>query len=155
MSKKEPSLSEKLAALHIEIEALRGRPIADWEVLRQMTPSQILQCFAWHHVTYDTWIEDARMQNHPSVLTPLYVPVHRERTAKIDVPTIAKSKRIRKTQAIHVAKMAEKRGGIADVDPPFLLPRARPKQKIKSRGFQGSRGFDGSIRWRDQRRKQK
>lgn len=145
MKRKEPTLTEKLAALHIEIETLRGRPIADWSVIRDMTPSQILQLFAWHHVTYHTWIEEARLRNHPSVITPLYVPVHDERTAKTDIPVIAKSKRIRKNRLIHKAKMAEKMGEIVEV------PKMRPKKKIQSRGFQGSRKFDGTIKWKSKK----
>ena len=145
---------ERLAALHIENEALKGNPIADWSVIRDMTPEQLCGLFDWHHVSYFAWVEEAHLQNHPSIITPLYVPVHRERTAKIDIPTIAKSKRIRKKRAVHVAKMAEKIGK-QEQGPTIELPRSRPKQKIQSRGFQGSRGFDGSIRWRDQQRKTK
>ncbi len=111
--RRQPNMAEKLAALHIEIQAIRGNPIAQWEVLREMTPAQINSLFHWHHVTYHAWIEEARMENHPSVLTPLYIVAHRERTAKIDVPQLAKTKRI-----------VAKRNGTA-----------KPKQKIKSRGF--------------------
>ena len=142
---------ERLAALHIEIEALKGDPIADWSVLRDMTAKQICSLFQFHHVSYHAWIKEAHLRNHPSVLTPLYTPVHRERTAKIDIPTIAKSKRIRAKRAAHKAELNKKIGK----EPAGELPRPRPKNKIQSRGFQGSRGFDGTIRWRDQRRKAK
>lgn len=113
MSRKTPNLTEQVAALHIEIQAIRGNPIADWSVLRQMTAKQINSLFQWHHVTYDAWIEEAQMRNHPSVITPLYIVAHRERTAKIDIPQIAKTKRI-----------TAKQNGTAE-----------PKQKIRSRGF--------------------
>lgn len=150
---------ERLAALHIENEALKGDPIADWAVIRQMTPADLCGLFDWHHVSYFAWVEEAHLQNHPSIITPLYIPVHRERTAKIDVPTIARSKRIRKKQAVHAEKMAAKVGKAFSThkvpETWSELPRSRPKKKIQSRGFQGSRGFDGSIRWRDQRRKGK
>jgi len=114
--RKEPTLTEKLAALHIEIEAIRGNPIADWSVLRDMTAEQICSLFQWHHVTYHAWLLEAgneKMLNHPSILTPMYISAHRERTAKVDIPQIAKTKRI----------VARRNG------------TRKPRQKIRSGGF--------------------
>jgi hypothetical protein len=96
MSTREPNATEKIAALHIELEALKGDPICDWETLKKMSPEQICKLFQWHHTTYDVWIDDPKQKNHPTVLKPLYWPVHRERTAKIDQPIISKIRRILK-----------------------------------------------------------
>jgi hypothetical protein len=54
-----------------------------------MTPDQVCSLFAWHHVTYHEWCG----HNHPTVLQPLYIVEHRERTAKIDLPTLPKVRR--------------------------------------------------------------
>lgn len=70
---------------------------------------------------------------------------HREKTRKVDVPGIAKRKRIARAEAAHQARMAAKAGEerraailLAAVE---SVGRARPKrpwpkQKIRSRGFQ-------------------
>jgi hypothetical protein len=39
-------------------------------------------------------------------LDPKLIPVHQEKTAKIDIPAIAKVKRLRKKEAAHQAKLA-------------------------------------------------
>lgn len=67
---------------------------------------------------------------------------HREKTAREDIPQMAKSKRVRLKQAKHAAAIAAKTGqstdGLAAALAPLSDPsRARPKPKraIQSRGF--------------------
>ncbi len=139
--RKQPNMSEKLAALHIEIEALKGNPIADWSVVKQMTPEQINSLFEWNHVSYWTWVEEAEKQNHPSIITPLYIRQHRERTAKIDMPTIAKARRI-------AARRPEAQAEAEKLRVVLGTPPKPKKRKMQSRGFQGSRSFSGEVRWR-------
>jgi hypothetical protein len=95
MPRRQPNATTKIACLLIENHHLRGEPIADWETLKAMTPDQVCSLFAWHHVTYHEWCG----HNHPTVLQPLYIVANRERTAKIDIPTLAKVRRsLRKRQ---------------------------------------------------------
>lgn len=65
-------------------------------------------------------------------LTPALIAAHREKTAAIDVPQMAKSKRIRETQASHGAKMSVKSG---DTSVTYPTLGSRPKRKIPSRPF--------------------
>lgn len=146
--RKPPTMAEKIAALHIENQALKGDPIADWETLKAMTAEQLCSLFEWQHTTYNVWIEDRARQNHPTVLTPMYVKAHQEVTARKDLPTIAKVKRVSAAQAEFKRAMDAKIGKIESETFYVSQLRKKPKQKIKSRGFQGSRRFDGSIKWK-------
>ena len=155
-NRKAPTMAEKLAALHIEIEALRGFPIADWETLRKMTAEQVCRLFQWHHTSYYTWVG----HNHPTLLTPMYVMAHRERTAKIDNPAIAKVRRHLKQKALAALDLGESQSDPVLSKPDLArelmgLPKSQRKTKIKSRGFQGWRAFDGTVRWRKDRRQRK
>lgn len=70
-------------------------------------------------------------------LTPLPIMAHRKKTAEVDVPQLAKTKRIEKNEAIHQAAMASKAGRYQEAaqilatapKPPI------PKRKIPSRPF--------------------
>lgn len=70
-------------------------------------------------------------------LTPLTIMAHRRKTATIDVPQIAKTKRIAKKDAIHKANLALKAGRLAEADEALRAiadkARSRPKQKIAQR----------------------
>jgi hypothetical protein len=105
MKRRAPNSTEKIAYLLIENRALRGEPIADWETLKAMTPDQVCRLFAWHHVTYHEWCG----HNYPTVLTPLYIVAHRERTAKIAIPTLAKVRRSLNKRQVALDKRARRK----------------------------------------------
>ena len=162
--RKPPTKTEIIAALLIENQALKGDPIADWETLKAMTPEQLCSLFEWQHTTYNVWIEDRARQNHPTVLTPMYAKAHQEVTARKDLPTIAKVKRVSARHINHQRELARRHGLPLELGEDLtadmahlkrfekILTRARkPKQKIKSRGFQGARKVNGEIKWKKER----
>lgn len=65
-------------------------------------------------------------------LTPRQILDHREKTAKVDIPQIAKTDRITESQAEFQRKMLAK-SGRDEAEPE---PTRKPKAKIQSRGFQ-------------------
>lgn len=89
MKRKEPTLTDKLAAA---LRELLGIP---YEHAKLMTAEQILSLVEWHHIRYHA---DGNGVEHYN-LDPLPIRAHRERTAKIDIPQIAKTKRITTAQA--------------------------------------------------------
>ena len=116
--RKAPNLTQKLGAALIEIDQLRaqlsGEPRVDLRDWSKMTARQIGSLWQWHHVTYHSWLDDDADKNHPVLLFPLMIRPHRERTAKVDIPTIAKIKRgIKKRQATKAAKPQRKARAIS------------------------------------------
>lgn len=108
MSRKTPTLSEKLAAALLELQRLRGDPI-DREHAKLMSAEQICSLFQYDHAAgYACHGAD----NHPTKLTPLLIADHREKT-RADIPAIAKGKRIRKRHAAFEARMRVKEFGIS------------------------------------------
>lgn len=83
-TRKEPTLTAKLAA------ALRELFQIPHEHARLMTDEQLLSLFQWHHNEYHAQEGSDEHWN----LEPMTIRGHRSRTAKIDVPQIAKTKRI-------------------------------------------------------------
>lgn len=95
-----------------------------------LTPDQIIALFEFDHYP----IPHAEGgPDEPWNLDPVFKPVHREKTAKVDIPTIAKGKRLRRKEGEHTAAMAAKEPG---------KPRQR-KGTIKGRPFnsKGKRPF--------------
>ncbi len=95
-----------------------------------------LRRFDWDHVVPHAHYGDIHFTN----LTPMLRPDHRRKTAKVDVPRIAKSKRIARKQAAHQSRMAEKllpvevRGEMADgPEPRKPYKRAWPKRPFPRR----------------------
>lgn len=96
-----------------------------------MHADQVAMLIQWHHNVYHA--HDGG--EHFSNAIPMLVAQHEERTAKIDIPAIAKGKRIRQNEAAHADKRliqgAHERGArIAEALPPI---RTKPKRKIQSR----------------------
>lgn len=135
-----PNLSEKLAALIVAHFAIPR------EIAKTMSPQKILALVEWDHmpVPYNTardlgWTDDEI--NHPSNLQPLMPEDHLEKTRKIDTPQAAKGKRLTKEQEAFRARMLAKVGGaVAGED-----TAPRKPSKIKGRGFQGHRRFNGDV----------
>lgn len=90
MPRKSPTMAEKLGSALLELQRLRGDPI-DREHAKMMHAEQICSLFQFDHAA---GYACHGVGNHPAMLTPLFIAVHREKTAKIDVPAIAKGKRV-------------------------------------------------------------
>ena len=120
-------LSEKLAAvlrdLMVEVDGKLVRAIP-YEDAKGMTCDEIIEKFDFdhgiHHAIdgpHEHWNYTARMRAS-----------HRVKSAKIDIPQIAKTKRITAKEEAFRARLLAKATG----EP--VAPQ-RPKAKIKSRGF--------------------
>lgn len=86
--RKEPTLTDKLAA------TLRELLQIPYEHAKLMSAEQIISLVQWHHIHYHA---DGHGVEHWN-LDPLLIGGHKLRTAKIDIPQIAKTKRITKAQ---------------------------------------------------------
>lgn len=109
MSKrKKPTLTERYASVLLTLKWGDGRPLIDREAAKHLTAGEIVDQFE-HQVQFDHGIHVAiDGTNHPTNLTPRLTADHREKTNKIDIPQIAKTKRIVKAQSAHEAAMAAK-----------------------------------------------
>ena len=100
------------------------------EQAKTLTEDQILARFEFHHDPIP------KAHDGPDVhwnLTPLPKAKHREITAKIDIPRIAKGKRLSKQQNAFRRRLLARSEGEA-------LPASRwPKRKLQSRGFEQRR----------------
>lgn len=88
-SRKEPTLKAKLAA------TLRELLKIPYDEARLLTTDQIISRVEFHHIHYHA--QDG-VDDHWN-LDPLPKAEHKERTAKIDIPQIWKTKRISKAEA--------------------------------------------------------
>lgn len=85
MARKPPNLREQLATALLQIP---GHGIA-FEEAKAMTPAEVISKFELHHHVHVA----LGGENIPALMSWMPKAEHRERTAKIDVPTIAKVKR--------------------------------------------------------------
>jgi hypothetical protein len=75
-----------------------------YEHAKAMSEKEFLALYEWHHGI-------PRAEDGPDAfwnLTPLLRWEHRERTAKLDVPRIAKNKRVSAKHARHLERMKQK-----------------------------------------------
>lgn len=93
--RKHVGLKTKLAA------ALRELAEIPMDDARLMTADQVLSLFQWDHTIYHA---DGGSDEHYN-LTPLLIKQHREKTAKVDVPQIAKTKRITRAHRDFVQRL--------------------------------------------------
>lgn len=142
-SRTDPNLTDKLCSMII---AHFGIP---HEVAKGMSRKSILAMMVWDHypVAVATakalgWTPD--QYNHPSNISGLLAlaPTHDIKTATVDVPLIAKGKRITPQQEEFRAKMLAKAGIQSEFAPrKEKRKKAWPTgQKIRSRGFERGRG---------------
>jgi hypothetical protein len=71
---------------------------------KQMTENQFLSLFEWHHGIPKSEGGPDEFWN----LTPLLRKAHRDRTAAIDVPRIAKNKRVAAKHLAHLERLKGK-----------------------------------------------
>jgi hypothetical protein len=128
VSRTAPSLETKLAATLL---ALGHIPYED---AKQMTARQITSLYHFDH--YPIRHTDGG-PSEPWNLVPRLIAAHREKTAKVDQPAIAKDRNIGTAAAIHAAKMASKVGDYTAAAR-ILATAPKPpkvKRKMQSRGF--------------------
>lgn len=145
-----PRLSDKLAAvilLHLGVPH---------KVAKRMTTNEILALVEFDHypVRFETardlgWSDDEI--NHPSNLQPLFPEDHAIKTAKIDIPAAAKSKRLTAAHDDTRRKLLTKAGIDDAPEPPAgrRPPRKMKGPKLKGRGFPGHRRMNGKPIWKD------
>lgn len=90
VKRKPITMKQKLASALLEVQRLRGEPIPR-EHARQMHEEQIISLFQFDH---DAGFACHGASNHPVMITPKLRLEHKEKTAKIDQPAIAKCARI-------------------------------------------------------------
>lgn len=126
MPRKKLTRDQREAACLLQIKRGDGSWLIPEPLRSTGSAKQILAGVQYDHGTPHAWTRDDRPQN----LTPMAKADHAVKTAKIDVPRIAKSKRVAAAHATHVAAVAVKTGGEAEP-----LPRQRQRSQIPSRGF--------------------
>ena len=102
-----------------------------YEHQKDMHEDQVQMLLEWHHN-----IRHAEGgTEHFSNAVPMLVAAHRERTAKIDVPEIAKNKRIRNKEMVRHFNAAAKvdPDAAAQLYPAVARLKARRKSKIPQR----------------------
>jgi len=135
-----PNLREQLAAALLQHEIAKAelegrRPIITWEESKQLDARAIRSRFELDHWPRPAWITDGVPCNDPWNLTWRPKAEHRLKTARIDTPAAAKSKRILAKQAEQQSfrQLCLSKAGQA-TEPP-LPARKRPKRQWPSRPF--------------------
>lgn len=133
MKRKHISLKVKLASTLLKM--LRAddvgvlRPVIPHDEAKTLTADQIISRFHFNHHPIP---HACGGPDEPWNLDPEPVQRHREITAKIDIPRIAKGKRIVKSEAAHHAVMAAK---VTGESAPTSKPRWAKGRKLQSRPF--------------------
>lgn len=142
--RKAPNLSEKLASALLTIcrpdESGVLRPVIDREEAKTMTVKQILARFEYDHGV----LHALDGSDHPTNLTPRPVAEHRKKSSK-DTKIVAKVRRIAPAHEDFRRRMLAKSG---QGEEHMTDERKKRGPKLKSRGFQGSRKFNGDVSWK-------
>lgn len=121
--RRRPNKDEKLAACLLMLKRGTGEPLIPEPIRSQGSAAEICACVDWHHENYYATGGDT----NPRMLTPLAPEDHDVRTRTIDIPRIAKTKRLVKSQEEFQGRLLAKGGGEAQP--------VRRKAKIQSRPF--------------------
>lgn len=138
MKRKAPSLRTKLAAvLRDRLVERDGQLVPDLshEEAKAMTDDAVIARWEWDHVIHHA----IGGSIHHSNLVARLREDHRAKTAKVDVPMIAKAKRVEASTAEFRRKMLAKSGA----ETPET--KKKPKKKLQGRGFQAWRNMRGDI----------
>lgn len=119
----------KIAACLLELFELRGDGIP-FRQAQQMSAEEICSLVHWDHAVLHAWGGSI----HPTNLTPRLILAHREKTAKRDVPAVAKVKRIARKELQRIDVSGSKDDGYSSRPTP---KRPWPKRKFpqQQRGF--------------------
>ena len=118
-----PSLRIKCAAALLALKDDDGAPLIPHEHAKQMSADQIISVFQFDHYPIRA---EAGGPTEPWNLDPRLIRAHREKTAKGDIPEIAKIRSISKAEAEFRTRLLAKDRG--DPRPPSRWP----KRKIRS-----------------------
>lgn len=125
------SLRLKLAAALSELEFVRhkafGSPCLTFAEMKAMSMDDYLHRFDFDHVIYHSL---RPILPHFTELTPRLRADHQRKTAKVDLPAIAKSKRLTSKQEAFRSRLLAKTGLIEETK-----PAKRPKRRWPSRPF--------------------
>lgn len=136
-------LKVKLAATLLQMKRMDANGqlvrVISHEEAKSLTADQIISRFQFDHfpIPHAEGGPDA-----PWNIDPSPTPEHREKTAKVDVPQIAKSKRLRADEAEHQDAMASKGGDVlraAITRKRQQRSRWAPGRKIPSRPMRSAR----------------
>jgi hypothetical protein len=141
MSKRDHiSLTTKLAAVLLEMkrpdESGNLVPWIDREAAKEMTPEMIISLFHFDHHPIPKAFGGT---DHPTNLTPRPIMEHRIKTAKIDVPQIAKTARISAAHQAFQRKLLARQTGEEAEEAPRRKPifpgsrQSKYKKKINGR----------------------
>ena len=126
------SLRVKLAAALLQTMQDDGTGklvrVISHEDAKRMTADEIIARF---HLDHHPIPHAAGGPDEPWNLTPLPVDIHREKTARVDVPAIAKAKRLTRKQEEFRARLTAKASG-DDAPEPAKNKRPWPKRKMRS-----------------------
>lgn len=95
MTRRHLSVKTKLAAALLQVRDAQGDPFISWEHAKAMSADQIISLFHFDHYPLR---HEAGGPDEPWNLVPTLIAEHRRKTAKIDVPEIAKIKRVTKAE---------------------------------------------------------
>lgn len=147
MTRKKPTLSERYASVVLMLKWGDGRPVVERERAKGMTAAEIIDAFEGQ-VQFDHGVHVAiDGSNHPTNLTPMLTAAHREKTNKVDIPQIAKTKRITKQQDEFRQRLLAKTGAADDV----AISTTTKRRKWSSKPMPGTKAsgvrkrFDGKV----------
>lgn len=106
MSRKSISLAEKLDAALLALLEAQGTPIPRAEAMK-LKAGDVARLFQFDHFPVPVALGG---DNRPANLVPRLIAAHRERTAKIDVPAIAKVRRRAADHEEHRRRILAKSG---------------------------------------------
>jgi hypothetical protein len=101
-------LRVKCAVALLALKGDDGSPLIPWEHAKQMTAEQIISLWNFDHYPIR---EEAGGPSLPWNLVPRLIRAHRRKTAKIDLPEIAKIRRVVKAEEEFRARMLTKANG--------------------------------------------
>lgn len=136
--RKAPTMAEKLDAALLALMEAKGIDY-DREAVKGLPAGAVA---AWFEVDHFPIAVAMGGSNHPTNLVHRLKAEHRLKTSLVDIPAIAKSKRITKAEEEFRARMLAKiRGDVAKIKP------GKVKAKIASRGFDKtrSRKMNGKV----------
>jgi hypothetical protein len=141
MTRKKPTMAEKLDAALLALMEAKGLDY-DREAVKGLPAGAVASWFEVDH--YPIPVANGG-SNHPTNLVPRLKAEHREKTARKDIPMIAKGKRISKDhEAFRQRMLAKLQTDVDAITPSGGNPK---KAKIRSGGFSKThrRKLDGSV----------
>lgn len=141
-----PSTTKIASALLAAVHEVDGKlvPIIPREIAANLTAGEIISMIDWGHIVPHA----IGGSDHPANLEPILRSEHKAQTAKIDIPQIAKTKRIERDQQAFRSRLLAK-SGLADT---VANPEASRKSKsLRSRPLPGTKAsgvkkkFNGTV----------